>query len=291
MASFSASRTYTCPPVGVSGFILGGGLGPFTRSFDMGSDTLMEATVVTAGGEKVTVNEKHSRESKERMLFWALRGGGAANFGVLVSMKLKVEQLRNGDCVVVAGRYNWFPEGEAEKSFIPTMNDFYTTDWPNQMTIDSTWICDLREKTGDGVRFAFYFGGNKNEFDNLIDKYIKQPDLAKQLKRRSLQEQSTRFLHESLAAQWSDETVRSFPDNDTYMLYGSFAFTNNDNAIEKLTAIIKKQMQTFRRLYSNDKVDFLVTWIHSGDKVKDKKPTNTAFFWSQAVYQTYVTIG
>ena len=168
--------------MGVSGFILGGGLGPFTRSFDTGSDTLMEATVVTAGGEKVTVNEKHSRESKEGMLFWALRGGGAANFGVLVSMKLKVEQLRNGDCVVVAGRYNWFPEGEAGKSFIPTMNDFYTTDWCNQMTIDSTWICDLREKTGDGVRFTFYFDGNKNEFDNLIDKYIKQPDLAKQLK-------------------------------------------------------------------------------------------------------------
>lgn len=40
-----------CPTVGVSGFILGGGLGPFTRSFGMGCDTVAEATVVTADGD------------------------------------------------------------------------------------------------------------------------------------------------------------------------------------------------------------------------------------------------
>ena len=116
-----------CPTVGVSGYILGGGLGPFTRSFGMGSDSLMEATVVTAGGEEVTVNENHPRDSKEGMLFWALCGAGGGNFGVLVSMKLKVQQLRNGDGVVVAGKYTWFPDSEAMKSFVPTMNSLYTT--------------------------------------------------------------------------------------------------------------------------------------------------------------------
>lgn len=279
-----------CPAVGVSGFILGGGLGPFTRSFGMGSDTLMEATVVIAGGEKVTVNEKHSRNSKEGMLFWGLRGGGAANFGVLVSMKLKVQQLRNRDGVVVAGKYNWFPKGDAERSFIPTMNSIYTTDWPNQITIDSTWLCDLRVGTGDGIRFTFHFDGNKNEFDNLIDKYIKQADLAKQFKRRSLPEESTRFLHESLVAQWSEETVRSFPDNKTYTLYSSFVFTNDKKTIEKLTNIIKKEMETFRRLYSQEKVLFQVTWIHAGGNAMERKPSDTAFFWRKAVYHTYITL-
>jgi FAD/FMN-containing dehydrogenase len=278
-----------CPPVGVSGFILGGGLGPFTRSFGMGSDTLMEATVVTAGGEMVTVNENHSRNSEKGMLFWALRGAGGGNFGVLVSMKLKVQQLQNRDGVVVAGRYQWFPDAEAMKLLIPTMNSFYTTDWPNKITIDSTWLCDLRQSTGDGIRFLTYFDGNKNEFDNLIDKYIKLPDLAKQLKRRSLPEESTRFLHETLVAQWSEETVRSFPTNKTYTIYSSFVFTNDKDTIEKLTAIIKKEMETFRRLYSGEKVEFLVTWIHSGGKAMENSP-DTAFFWRKAVYQTYVTV-
>ncbi|KAJ5114386.1 hypothetical protein NUU61_000145 [Penicillium alfredii] len=246
-----------CPPVGVSGFILGGGLSPFTRSFGMGSDTLMEATVVTADGEQVTVTEKHARTSKEGMLFWALSGAGGGNFGVLVSMKLKVQRLRNRDGTVVAGRYQWFPDSEAMETFLATMNSFYTADWPKQMTIDSTWLCDLRQNTGDGVRFTIYFDGNKQAFDNLIDKHVKQPDLARQLKRRSLPEDSTRFLHETLVAQWSEETERSFPTNRTYTIYSSFVFTNDRSTIEKLTTIIKKQMETFRRLYSGEKVEFL----------------------------------
>ncbi|KAH0847463.1 hypothetical protein AYO21_09352 [Fonsecaea monophora] len=279
-----------CPPVGVSGFIMGGGLGPFTRSFGMGSDTLMEATVVTADGDQVTVHENHPRDSREGMLFWALRGAGGGNFGVLVSMKLKVQRLSNRDGVVVAGRYQWFPDAENMASLIPTMNAFYTTDWPKKITIDSTWLCDLRQNTGDGIRFLTYFDGNKNEFNNLIDKHIKHADLAKQLKRRSLPEESTRFLHETLVAQWSEETVRSFPTNKTYSIYSSFVFTNDATTIENLTAIIKKEMETFRRLYSGEKVEFLVTWIHSGGKAMEKQPSETAFFWRQAVYHAYVTL-
>ncbi|KAL4937615.1 hypothetical protein BDV06DRAFT_232459 [Aspergillus oleicola] len=279
-----------CPPVGVSGFILGGGLSPFTRSFGMGSDTLMEATVVTADGKQVTVTEEHARTSKEGMLFWALSGAGGGNFGVLVSMKLRVQRLRNRDGTVVAGRYQWFPDSEAMDAFLPTMNSFYTADWPKQMTIDSTWLCDLRQNTGDGVRFTIYFDGNKQAFDNLIDKHVKQPDLARQLKRRSLPEDSTRFLHETLVAQWSEETERSFPSNRTYTIYSSFVFTNDSNTIEKLTAIIKKEMETFRRLYSGEKVEFLVTWIHSGGEAMKKSPSETAFFWRNAVFHTYVTV-
>ena len=71
-----------CPTVGVSGFILGGGLGPFTRSFGMGSDTLMEATIVTASGELVTMKETDDPKSEKGQLFWALCGAGS---GSLVS--------------------------------------------------------------------------------------------------------------------------------------------------------------------------------------------------------------
>lgn len=281
-----------CPTVGVSGFLLGGGLGPFTRSFGMGSDTLMEATLVTADGELVTVKETDDPKSKEGRLFWALCGAGGGNFGVLVQMKLKVQQLRSLNGMVVAGRYQWFPPNGFTDDVIATMNDFYTTDWPNKITIDSTWICDLRQSSSlGGVRFTVAFDGSKPEYDRVIDKYIKDEDLKVQLKRRVLAERSTRFLYETLVNQWFEETERAYPTNKTYELYSSFVFKNdNKDTIQKITAIIRDLMKEFRKDFKGEQVNFLVTWIHTGGKATEKKPADSAFFWREAVFHTYVTV-
>jgi len=275
-----------CPFVGVSGFVLGGGLGPFTRSLGMGSDSLVEATVVTADGELVTVDEKDPPDSDKGKLFWALRGAGGGNFGVLVEMKLKVHNLQNKD--VVAGKYEW-PEPEATDDFMTTMNDLYTTDWPEQMTVYSTWVCDLRGTSGDCVRFQISYDGNKGDFDKVIGDCVKQPELAKQLKRRSLLEPSTRFLHETLVFQWSEETIRAFPSNKTYSMYSSFVFNSDKNIISEVTKIIQDEMKKFRQSYSGEKAELLITWIHSGGKAGKGYP-DTAFFWREAVYHTYVTV-
>ncbi|KAK4096783.1 FAD-binding domain-containing protein [Parathielavia hyrcaniae] len=177
-----------CPTVGVGGFLLGGGLSPFTRSFGMGSDSMVEATVVTRDGEVVTVGEADAPTSRNGRLFWALRGAGGGNFGVVVEMKLRVQKLEIRYGTVVAGRYQWFPK------------DGFTDD-PSKMTIDSTWICDLRQSTQGGVRFTVAFDGSKLEYDRRIDEFIKHPDLNRQLKRRVLAEPSTRFLYETLVGQ------------------------------------------------------------------------------------------
>lgn len=58
-----------CPSVGVSGFILGGGIGPFSRSYGMGVDDLEEISIVTADGELYVVrvdDEPESEEGKHR---------------------------------------------------------------------------------------------------------------------------------------------------------------------------------------------------------------------------------
>lgn len=280
-----------CPTVGVSGFILGGGLSPFTRSFGMGSDNLMEATLVTANGELVTVKETDDPKSNEGRLFWALRGAGGGNFGVVVQMKLKVQQLENTAGTVVAGRYQWFPEKGFTNKVIATMNDFYTTAWPNKMTIDTTWICDLRQSNSGGVRFIVTFDGSKSEFDKTIDNFIKNEALKAQLKRRVLPEPSTRFFYETLVNQWFEEVERAYPTNKTYELYSSFVFKNdNPDDIKNITSAIRGLMDDFRDSFSGEQVNFLVTWIHSGGKATEKKPTDSAFFWREAVFHTYVTV-
>lgn len=285
-----------CPTVGVSGFILGGGLGPFTRSFGMGSDTLMEATLVTADGRLVTVNETDDPKSDKGKLFWALRGAGGGNFGVVVRLKLKVQQLKNRYGMVVAGRYMWplkaDPAGKSlfTEDVIATMNDFYTTDWPNNITIDSNWMCNIRQGTY-GIRFIIAFDGSKPEYDRVINKGIKNEALKTQLKRRVLPEKSTRFLYETLASQWLEETERAYPENKTYELYSSFIFTkDNKDTIRKVTDIVRRFMDSFRADFASEQVSFLVTWIHSGGKATEKKPADSAFFWREAVFHTYLTV-
>lgn len=50
----------------------------------MGADNILEATLVTADGEVLIANEHQNTD-----LFWAVRGGGAATWGVVVNVTLK----------------------------------------------------------------------------------------------------------------------------------------------------------------------------------------------------------
>ncbi|MGP3990412.1 FAD-binding oxidoreductase [Streptomyces sp. 3N207] len=71
----------SCPTVGVSGLTLGGGIGVVARAYGLTCDSLTGATIVTADGKLRKVTEESDGE-----LFWALRGGGGGNFGVVTSL-------------------------------------------------------------------------------------------------------------------------------------------------------------------------------------------------------------
>jgi FAD/FMN-containing dehydrogenase len=71
----------TCPPVGVAGLTLGGGLGILGRTYGVTSDQLLAAQIVLADGRIVDCDQHHEED-----LFWALRGAGAGNFGVVTSL-------------------------------------------------------------------------------------------------------------------------------------------------------------------------------------------------------------
>lgn len=75
----------TCPSVGVCGYTLGGGWGLSARLFGLGCDNLLEAQMIDYTGQRVVASEVCNPE-----LFWALRGSGGGNFGVVVSLTFRL---------------------------------------------------------------------------------------------------------------------------------------------------------------------------------------------------------
>ena len=74
-------RRHLPAPVGVAGLTLGGGLGILGRRYGVTSDHLIGAEVVLADGRILRCDDHHEAD-----LFWALRGAGAGNFGVVTTL-------------------------------------------------------------------------------------------------------------------------------------------------------------------------------------------------------------
>ena len=78
----------SAPFVGVTGYLLGGGLPLLGRTFGWAADRIRSLQVVTADGE---LRRADAREEPE--LFWALRGG-RDNFGVVTGLEIELLRLR-----------------------------------------------------------------------------------------------------------------------------------------------------------------------------------------------------
>jgi FAD/FMN-containing dehydrogenase len=78
----------SCFPVGVAGHSLGGGFGLLGRPFGLACDSIQSMEMVDASGKILRVSATENPD-----LFWALRGGGNGNFGVVTNFNFRTSSV------------------------------------------------------------------------------------------------------------------------------------------------------------------------------------------------------
>jgi FAD/FMN-containing dehydrogenase len=90
----------SCPTVGIAGLALGGGVGLASRKWGLTCDNLLQATVVLANGTAVVANAHQHPD-----LYWALRGGGGGNFGIVTRLVFRTHPV--GQVATYAIEWPW----------------------------------------------------------------------------------------------------------------------------------------------------------------------------------------
>lgn len=164
---YVSSRGYpfpggTCPTVGVCGYALGGGWGLSCRHLGLGCDSIEEIELVNYEGEIIKANRMCNED-----LFWACRGAGGGNFGVVISITFKLPpRVENVTLIEIDYLYS---DVQTQKLFLETWQE-----WLSNADERITLISRIYNSDADGlsmlVRGIFY--GDPEEAMQLIQGFL-----------------------------------------------------------------------------------------------------------------------
>ena len=151
----------SCPTVGVAGLALGGGIGVTGRAYGLTCDNLTAAEIVTADGTVRGVDA-----ASEPELFWALRGGGGGNFGVVTSLSFRTHPA--ADCSYAFLSWPW-----ARAAAVIGAWQAWAPGAPDAMWADLHLLAraDGRTELGSTVTYL----GPQAELANLVDRLAVAP--------------------------------------------------------------------------------------------------------------------
>ncbi len=154
----------SCPTVGISGLAQGGGIGPFTRQYGFTLDRMTGAQMVTADGRLLRLNARENAD-----LFWAIRGGGGGNFGVVTAFDFAPIPLGTTNTSVDVV----FPWRHAERVMLAFQ------DWVPTLPLNAHPGLVTRTTTAapgaqPEIAVSLWYRGRRAECTALVDEFIRE---------------------------------------------------------------------------------------------------------------------
>lgn len=162
-----------CPNVGIAGLALGGGYGRMTTLFGLTLDNILEMEMVDAKGRLLLINNRTNSD-----LFWALRGAGAGNFGIVTKFKFK---MHSAPASITHRRYDFHVQDFSR--FYSAWQSLFKSEMPRHIYADLTSLDDGLILRMDVFAFNFV---NQNETIDSLGKFIdsfKFPDVSPTMSR------------------------------------------------------------------------------------------------------------
>lgn len=244
----------TCPRVGVGGYVTGGGWGLSCRYLGLGCDSLEEIEMVNYQGEIIQANASSNSD-----LFWACRGAGGGNFGVITSMTFRLPApVDNVSLIEIDYLHR---DSQEQELFLEIWQN-----WLQYADIRMTLIARIYQSEEDGeamlIRGIFY--GASEEAQKILIPFLTLPGAVSNIEYLSFSEAVTIL-------------GSSYPLFEKFQAVSRFAYKEfSPEEIEQLVDLIKNPPEgsvfTGLSLYA------------LGGKVAETDIDSTAFFYRQARY-------
>lgn len=247
--------TGLCPGVAEGGFALGGGLGYLSRQYGLGADNIMGLEVVLGNGTIVTANDKEHPD-----LFWAMRGAGQNNFGVVTSIQ-----------------YRFFPSQDEQlfvEGIVPLKyaSEFLKALGDIEEEMPGKCFFFVEGNTPDGLPLAISWFGTSQQ--DLRDG---QTYIAETLSQLLPEKVAQSF--EYTKASWRDSAVAGGNlEGNLVQAWNGFLMRedNHQKAWDKLMPLIWEVLQVSEYVMID-----LELW---GGAIGAKDPSDTAFYWRDGLF-------
>jgi hypothetical protein len=249
-----ATNTYAFPlgtmaSVGIAGVLQGGGIGMLTRAYGLALDRVSSIQVVTATGAVVEASATASPA-----LYWALRGGGGGNFGIVTAFTLQLVPVSQ----VVVYALQW------SAAQFPAVMDYWQH-WAPTLT-DTNLTCQLTFSSDGSLHSEGVYLGTAAQLQALLQPWIAQCPPSNPVRIESMS--------------WYMSTVyfNSFDNQCVHPFKTSGAFVYQPLPAEGL-AIIQQAVTSPPLNVSCD------IWMQSfGGAMASVSPSATAFYHRQAQF-------
>ncbi|MGC6174852.1 FAD-dependent oxidoreductase [Lacrimispora sp. 38-1] len=243
----------TCPTVGAAGYTLGGGWGYSSRFLGLGCDSLKALEMVNYEGKVLNADENCNPD-----LFWALRGAGGGNFGVVTSLTFKLPPPITAVTLVVLEYTK--PGLEEMAGFLEVWQKWLVNLDP-RITINASMYNSPEEGLGIFGRGLFY--GSAQEAAVILKPFERDGAVLN---------------YRELSFFQAMEIIQStYPEYEKFQSAGRFVHRMyGAEERRKIVTLIKKRAE--------GSVYAAVSVYALGGKVREISPVSTAYFYRNASY-------